>query len=108
MRIKKILSTILTVSIVVTSFPLIIQAEEQIEGKVVSKVTQVVEKIKDKMQTAPKPAEITEHFDINSKEKFIEFIATTKYYASNWEITLLCDINGRCSTRINKLSIKVN
>ncbi len=89
MRIKKVLSLILTVSVAVTSSPLIVQAE----GEAVSSVTQMVEEIEDKMQTAPRPAEITEHFNIDSKDKFIEFMTEPKYYASNWETTLLCDIN---------------
>ena len=77
MQIKRMLSIILTVSIVATSFPLVIKAKEQTEEETVSSVTQVVEDIKeieDKLQTAPKPAEITDHFEIDSKDTFIKFV----------------------------------
>ncbi|MDE5853371.1 MAG: hypothetical protein K2G97_04930 [Oscillospiraceae bacterium] len=52
-----------------------------------------LEEIENKMQTTPKPAEITEHFEIDSKDKFIEFMTTPKYHESNWKINLKCNID---------------
>ena len=93
MQIKKILSIILTVSIMATSFPLIVQAKEQTEEEIVSQVVEELEEIENKMQTAPKPTAITEHFEIDSKDKFIQFMTTPRYHESNWEINLQCDID---------------
>ncbi len=112
MQIKKILSTILTVCIVVTSFPLVVQATEQTEEETVSSVTQVVEEmeeIENKMQTAPKPAWLW-HFNINSKDKFIEFMTTPKYHKSNYEVNLHCDIDmgGVALGPINEYKGKFN
>ncbi|MDE5853354.1 MAG: hypothetical protein K2G97_04845 [Oscillospiraceae bacterium] len=104
MKIKSILSIILTVSIVATGFPLIVQATEQTEEETVSSVPQVVdeieeiEEIENKMQTAPKPAGITRHFNIDSEDKFIEFMTTPKHHKGNCETNLLCDINMRDAT----------
>ncbi|MDE5852415.1 MAG: hypothetical protein K2G97_00025, partial [Oscillospiraceae bacterium] len=86
MKIKSILSIILTVSIVVISFPLVVQAKEQTEEETVISVTQVIKNIENEMQAAPKPAEITEHFDIDSNQ-MVDEIEDIKEIENKMQIT---------------------
>ena len=85
MKLKRILSIILTLSIIATIFSSLVQIGAQTE---VIASYQAVD-----MQTASRPAEPIYEFVIDNKEKFSVFMTTPVFWGSDYKIILSCDID---------------
>ncbi|MDE5853087.1 MAG: hypothetical protein K2G97_03485, partial [Oscillospiraceae bacterium] len=88
-KIKKLMSVVLTASIIVTSFSSVIQASAQNEDA----SSQVAALEEASVQTAVRPAEPTEEFVISSKYDLSKFMVKYDYWESNYKVTLACDID---------------
>ncbi|MDE5852446.1 MAG: hypothetical protein K2G97_00180, partial [Oscillospiraceae bacterium] len=93
MKIRRILSVILTVSIIATSFSSIVQASAQTEEEASNQAAQVAVVEDESVQTAAIPAEPTEEFIISSKCDFTLFMTTSEFWESNYKVTLACNID---------------
>ena len=93
MKLKRILSVILTVSIIATSFLSVVQVSAQTEEEASNQAAQVTTAEDVSVQTAAKPAEPTEEFIISSEDNFESFMTTSELWESNYKIKLTCDID---------------
>ncbi|MDE5853244.1 MAG: hypothetical protein K2G97_04285, partial [Oscillospiraceae bacterium] len=92
MKQKRILSIILTISIIVTSFLSVVQISAQTE-EASNQVVQVAATEDGSVQTVARPIEPTKKFIISSKYDFALFMTTSEFWESNYKVTLACDID---------------
>ncbi|MDE5852809.1 MAG: hypothetical protein K2G97_02060, partial [Oscillospiraceae bacterium] len=76
MKLKRILSGILTLSIIATSFSSVVQISAQTEESASNQVAQVAVAEDSSVQTASRPADLNYEFVIDNKEKFFVFMTT--------------------------------
>ncbi|MDE5852998.1 MAG: hypothetical protein K2G97_03030, partial [Oscillospiraceae bacterium] len=92
MKLKRILSVILTMSIIATSFSSVIQISAQTE-KSSSTAAQFTAVEDGSMQTASVPSEPTKEFIISSEDNFELFMTTSEFWEANYKVKLVCDID---------------
>ncbi len=92
MTLKRLISIILTVSIISTSFPLLFQVSAQNEATYIE-ATQFSISEDGNVQTDAIPAQPVYEYIINNKDNFIEFMTKPLLWKSNYKVTLACDID---------------
>ncbi|MDE5852701.1 MAG: hypothetical protein K2G97_01510, partial [Oscillospiraceae bacterium] len=93
MKLKRILSIILTASIIATSFSSVAQISAQIEEEASNQAAQVALAEDRSLQTAAVPAEPKEEFIISSEDDFDLFMTTPELWGSNYKVTLAYNID---------------
>ncbi|MDE5852980.1 MAG: hypothetical protein K2G97_02940, partial [Oscillospiraceae bacterium] len=92
MKLKRILSVILTVSIIITSFSSVVQVSAQTEEA--SNQAAQVKAIEDgSVQTAARSAEPTKELIISQEDAFSVFMNNPVFWKSNYKVTLARDID---------------
>ncbi len=89
MRVKKLLSVILTLCMVSMSFFFVIQANAKTDDQAIC----IAASVDDSVQIAESLVEPTEEFSINNKEDFNAFMTTSKYWKDNYKVTLSCNVD---------------
>ncbi|MDE5852712.1 MAG: hypothetical protein K2G97_01565 [Oscillospiraceae bacterium] len=93
MKIKIILSVVLIMSIIATSFSSVVQVGAQTERSASNQAAQVTSAEETSVQTAAKPLAPVYEFVISNEEDFALFMTTPVFWGSNYKITLAHDIN---------------
>ena len=93
MKVKRILSVILIMSIIVTNFSSLVQISAQTEESAFNKAAQVIAAEDESVQTASRPAETTYEFVISGEDDFASFMTTSELWESKYKIILSCDID---------------
>ncbi|MDE5852843.1 MAG: hypothetical protein K2G97_02235, partial [Oscillospiraceae bacterium] len=93
MKLKRILSIILTASIIATSFSSVAQISAQTEEEAYNQAAQVTIAEEASVQTVSIPAESTKEFIISIEDNFESFMTTSELWESNYKIKLTCDID---------------
>ncbi|MDE5853318.1 MAG: hypothetical protein K2G97_04660, partial [Oscillospiraceae bacterium] len=93
MKLKRILSVILTVSIIAANFSSVVQISAQTDESASNQAAQIAVAEESSVQTAARPAEPTNKFIISSEDDFESFMTTPVLWGSSHKVILECDID---------------